>query len=203
MKLLPILLLIVLATSCKNKVREQAPEAKGQDSIAVKDSAVTFLPIQDLIRQDITRVDSFAGGILRKSSLGGKKDSAFVKPADFHQAAAAFLIPELESSSFQRAFRESSFLDESTNQLQFIYTPRDANTQLRNVVAYITPTPSGDKVSRFYIEREWKQGDTAVQQKLTWKTGQYFYILTIRHPQGGTPVTQFEKLIWDPEQYGE
>ena len=203
MKLLPVILLIVLATSCKNKVREQAPESNGHDSTAVKDSAVTFLPIQDLIRQDITRVDSFAGGILRKTSLGGKKDSAFVKPAAFHQAAAAFLIPELETDAFRRSFTESSFFDESTNQLQFIYTPRDVNNQLRNVVVYITPSPTGDKVSRFYFEREWKQGDTAVQQKLTWKTGQYFYILTIRQPQGGTPVTQFEKLIWDPEQYGQ
>lgn len=203
MKLLPVILLIALATSCKNKAGRPSTESGGADSTATKDSAVVFLPIQDLIRQDITRVDSFAGGILRKAALGIKKDSAFIKPAAFHKAAAAFLLPDLEAATFQNNYTESSFFDESTNQLQFIYTPKYATSEVRNVVAYITTSPMGDQVSRLYIERDWKQGDTIMLQKLTWKTNQYFYIVTIRQLPGGTAYTQFEKLIWDPERFND
>lgn len=205
MKLFPALLMILFLSACKDNNSQSAGNdpAADKDSTLNKDSSTVYLPIIDLIRQDIRRVDSFAGGILKKTTINGKKDSLFIKPAAFHQAAAAFLMPELETSTFRQAFTENSLADESTGLLQFIYTPKDPATSLRNVVAYITPSSSGDQVSRFYLEKEWAAGDTTIQQKLTWKTNQYFYIVTIRQPKQGPPITSIEKLIWDAEQFGE
>jgi hypothetical protein len=206
MKLFPALLVILFITACKDNSSQPAADSPvaGKDSAAT-DTTATYLPIIDLIRQDLRRVDSFAGGILKKTTINGKKDSLFIKPAAFHQSAAAFLMPELEATSFRQKFTENSLADESTGQLQFMYTPNDPAIALRNVVAYITPSssPSGDQVSRFYLEKEWAAGDTAVKQKLTWKTHQYFYIVTIRQPKKGPAITSIEKLIWDPEQFGE
>lgn len=205
MKVFPALLIILLAIACKNKTSQpaQSTPAAAKDSAMAADSATAYLPILDLLRQDIRRVDSFAGGILRKATINGKKDAAFIKPAIFHQVAAAFLMPELETTAFRQSFTESSLMDQSTGQLEFIYTPKNPATALRHVVAYVTPSASGDEVSRFYFEKEWQAGDTAVQQKLTWKTRQYCYIITIRQPAQGAPLTSIEKLIWDPEQFDQ
>jgi hypothetical protein len=51
------------------------------------------------------------------------------------------------------------------------------------------------------MEKEFRDGQDFVQQKLTWVIEKYFYILTIRHPQQGSPVTSIEKVIWDPQSY--
>ena len=214
MKLFPALLAILFIISCKDKASQPASDdaqpatdTARAGGISTGDTTATYLPITDLIRQDIKRVDSFAGGILRKTNISGKKDSAFAKPAAFHQAANAFLMPELEVATFSKSFRETSLMDETTGQIQFIYFPRDPSASLDKVVVYVVPASSSgssaDNVSRFYIEKKWAEGDTFVQQKLTWKTGQYFYIITIRQPQQGLASTSVEKWIWDPEQFGE
>lgn len=200
---LALLIILLIACSCKNKAGET-----GKDTITVIDTtqandSTTYLPIADLIRQDLQRIDSFAGGILKKSTVNGKKDTVFIKPQELHQTASAFLLPELETVNFRNSFTENSFMDQSTEQIQFIYTPKNPAVSIRNVVAYITPSPSGDKVSRIYLEREWTAGDTLIQQKLTWKTNQYFYIITMRQPKQGASSTSIEKVIWDPEYFNE
>ncbi|WP_315820113.1 hypothetical protein [Paraflavitalea speifideaquila] len=97
-------------------------------------------------------------------------------------------MPELEATSFRRSFTENSIIDETTGQIQFIYTPNYADIALRNVVAYITPTSSGrHQVSRIYLEKQSMAGDTLLQQKLTWKIRQYCYIITIRQPKRAPP----------------
>lgn len=197
-----LVILLIITSSCKNKAGEPGKNTTTvQDAARISDSATSYLPIADLIRQDLQRVDSFAGGILKKSTINGKKDSVFIQPPALREAARAFLLPELETTAFRHSFTESSFMDQSTEQVQFIYTPKDPALSVRNVVAYITP--SGDKVSRIYLEREWTAGDTLIQQKLTWKINQYFYTITMRQPKQGAPSTTIEKLIWDPTQFGE
>ncbi|WP_276480421.1 hypothetical protein [Paraflavitalea pollutisoli] len=206
MKFIPVFLILLIIVACKDQPAHPAnePETIGVDSSKLAaDTGGTFLPIQDLIREDIRHVDSFAGGILRKSTINGKMDSAFIKPKAFHQAAAAFLIPELEADTFRHSFTESSFMDESVDQIQFIYTPKNAAQSLRNVVAYITRTPNGDQISRFYYERSYRAGDTAIDQKFTWKTHQYCYIITVKQPATGPAITLVDKYIWDPEQFGQ
>jgi hypothetical protein len=205
MKLFPALIVILLITSCKNNNRQPANETlpSGKDSITSQDSTTSYVPFLDLIRQDLSQVDSFAGGILKKTTYKGKTDSLFIKPAEFHQAAAAFLLPELETASFSQSFTESSIMDETTGQIQFIYTPNNPSQALRNVVAYISPAVSANQVNRIYLDKQSVAGDTLIQQKLTWKIRQYFYIITIRQPKQGPAITTIEKVIWDPEHFGD
>jgi hypothetical protein len=179
--------LILLAVACKHKPKEPAgPDQPAGDSV----SAGSYLPVADFIKNDIVRVDSFSGGILRKMTINGKKDSGYIQLPAFHQVASMFLLPELDSASFHDHFKEHSLMDETTAMLNFIYTPTGPNGSLRNVMIYLTPSATGnDKVNRIYMERDFTSGDTAVQQKLTWKMEEYFYILTIRQPKDGPTVT--------------
>jgi hypothetical protein len=70
-------------------------------------------------------------------------------------------------------------------------------------MVYITQSPTGGKVNRIYMEREFTRGDTSFQQKLTWRAGAYFYTITLQQPNNGPAVTSMEKVIWDPQYFSE
>jgi len=193
--------LFLLAIACKNKSTPPAGTVQTtQDSL---ESPASFLPVADFIRNDIAQVDSFAGGILRRAVINGKKDSGYIQPKVFHQLANQFLVPELDSASFHEHFKESSLMDETTQMLNFIYTLKQPDWPLRSVMVYVKPSLQTDKVNRVYMEREFSSGDTAIHQKLTWKMQEYFYIITLRQPKNGPAVTSMEKVIWDPQQFAE
>lgn len=191
----------MLAVACKQNAKQPADS----DQTAREDSLANskYLPVADFIKMDITRVDSFAGGILRKVKTGAKKDSAYIQLPEFHKLASQFLIPELDSASFQQHFTEHALMDETTQMLNFIYSPRQSAGTLQNVMVYLKPSLQTDKVNRIYMEREFSRGDTAISQKLTWKMQNYFYIVTIRQPKSGPAVTSMEKVIWDPQFFAE
>jgi hypothetical protein len=74
---------------------------------------------------------------------------------------------------------------------------------LRNVMAFLQPSLATDQVKRIYMERSFNSGDTTIEQKLTWKMMEYFYVITIRQPKNGPAVTSMEKVIWDPQDFAD
>lgn len=185
--------------SCKEKPAKAPAETPAANT---PDSPITYLPVTDLIREDIRKVDSFAAGILHKKE-GAKKDSGYIDQAAFRKLAQQFLSPELEAGNFEKGFSQESLMDKTTELINFIYPAKDTNSSIRKVVVYIKPSLHVDKVNRIYIEKDLKEGNDFVQQKLTWVIEKYFYILTIRHPEKGEPVTTVEKVIWDPQSYAD
>ncbi|HEX6432520.1 MAG TPA: hypothetical protein VF008_32725 [Niastella sp.] len=195
--LFPALFLLVIA--CKQKPKQAGTDQATQDSLA----NTSFLPVADFIRNDISKVDSFSGGILKKVNINGKKDSSYIQLPAFHQLANQFLVPELDSALFKGHFKEHSLMDETTQMLNFIYTQTQPGWPLQKVMVYLKPSLSDDKVTRVYMEREFTSGDTVIQQKLTWKMQAYFYIISMRQPKNGPAVTSMEKVIWDPQFFAE
>jgi hypothetical protein len=192
--------LLLLAAACKHKPQQPADDVQlAQDSL----NSGTYLPITDLIKNDIVKVDTYAGGILKKNNTAGRKDSAYIQPAEFHKLAGQFLLPELDSASFHDHFTEHSLMDETTEMLNFIYTAKDPGSSLKNVMVYLQPTLAADQVKRIYMERSFNSGDTTIEQKLTWKMMEYFYVVTIRQPKNGPAVTSMEKVIWDPQDFAD
>lgn len=186
--------------SCKNNT-PKAPAEPIADS-TLNNSPISYLPVRELIQEDMRRVDSFGAGLLHKKE-GTKKDSAYITPVEFKQLAIQFLLPELDSTTFVNQYNMESFMDETTGLINFIYSAREPESSLRKVVVYIKPSLTVDKVNRIYYEKEFKEGNDLVQQKFTWVIEKYFYILTTRHPQKGEPVTSVEKVIWDPQSYAD
>ncbi len=192
--------LLLLAVACKHKPQQPAGDVQPtQDSL----NSGTYLPISDFIKNDIVRVDTYAGGILKKMNTEGRKDSAYIQPAEFHKLASQFLLTELDSASFHPHFTEHSLMDETTEMLNFIYTAKDPGSSLRNVMAFLQPSLATDQVKRIYMERSFNSGDTTIEQKLTWKMMEYFYVITIRQPKNGPAVTSMEKVIWDPQDFAD
>lgn len=196
--LLPALLL--LAVACKHKPKQPAAETpESNDSVANSG----YLPVADFIKNDIIKVDSFAGGILKRVNKNGKKDSVYIQIPEFKKLAGQFLLPELDSASFSQHMTESSLMDNTSEMLNFIYMPKQVDWPLRKVMIYLKPSLADDKVDRIYIEKEFTRGDTSIHQKLNWKIQEYFYTITIQQPNNGPAVTTLEKVIWDPQHFAE
>lgn len=190
----------LIAAACNNNTpAAESTAVQKSDTDTVKN----YLPVLDLIKEDIKRVDSFAGAILLRTSKENKKDSVYIDLAAFNKSTADFLPAELEIASFQNNYKESSFVDESSQVVNFMYTPNNTEATVRKVVLYIPPSLGTDKVNRVYMEKEFKNGDTIISQKLTWKMRSYFIIAENRQTPDGKSVVTTRKAIWDVRLFNE
>lgn len=204
-----LLLLLILTTSlvsCSDEAKEPKQEATTTppDTAAKINSAESYLPVQTLLQAEVRNVESYAAGILRKTkNVRGRKDSAFIQLPQFQRIAEQFMLKELDSAFFRDHFEETSFMDQTTQMLNFIYTAKDSVSSLQKAVVYVRPSETTNTTDRLYFETVYNQGDTLVEKKLTWKMRKYFYILTVKQPKSGNAVTSMEKLIWDPQHFGD
>ncbi len=192
-----ILLVMISSYACKND------SVKKVDADSISEQEKSYLPITDFIKEDIKQVDSFAGGILLKTIEGKRQDSAFIQPEAFKTLANEFLLPDLDSAIFCNQFTETSLMDETTQMLNFIYMADTTTTSLRKVIVYVSPSKSYDKVSRIYMEKETRKGDTTISHKMNWKIKQYLVIAAIKQAPGGYTSTRIQKAIWDPQHYAD
>jgi hypothetical protein len=204
-KLLLFLFLAATFCSCGGKVEKPQDNQPGNDTNQKENFADTtaHLPVAAFIRNEIAMVETYAGGLLKKLTRGNKRDSAYIQLDEFKKRAEQFLPKDLDSAFFQENFEQTSFVDETTEMINFIYTPKDSVGVLQKVVVYVQPGTSAHNVDRIYMETAFNQGDTFVEKKLTWKMRKYFYVLTIEQPKNGQPITTYEKLIWDPQHFGD
>lgn len=179
------------------------PKTETKNAGETPEPSKSHLPVAEFILEDIKQVDSFAGGIVLKTISGGKKDSAFIPNEAFHKLANEFLLPELDSTIFSNQFSEASFMDETTEMLNFIYTADSDQTNLRKVIVYVSPSLSTDKITRIYMETETLKGDTTVSHKLTWKMRQYLIIAENKRSGGGYNSILIRKAIWDPQHFAD
>ena len=191
----PVLMTLVLALifgACKDSQKQQEK----------KEEAKVYIPISDFIKSEIRAVDSTPTGILRRISLNGKlADSAFIKPEEFDRLAQAFLPPELDGDRFEKSFSESSFMDQTTETLTFTYESIDSSSTVRRVDILLSPGMELDRLKSIYIERAYAAGDATVEQKMTWKSGKSFQVVTLKGMPGGKTEEHKLKVIWDPFSY--
>ncbi len=184
--------------SCKQKGQP------AETTTATDSTAESFMPVPDFLKEDLRKVDSFAGGIVLKTLRDDKRDSVFIQPEELKARSMAFMTEELDSVYFHREFTETSLMDETTSMLNFIYTAKPGSpSTVRKVVVYIAPSLATDKINRIYIEREFSRGDTVVSQKMTWKLRQYWMLAEEGAIPGKASYRLVQKAIWDPTQFGE
>ena len=201
-------ILALVLYACQEPEKQQPAQESPQEKKEEKQEPEAYIPVNDYIRSEIKAVDSTPTGILEIYSFfpdthrnGGKKGKGFIKPEQFNKLAQDFLIPELEKGRFERSFKESSFMDRSTESVVFNYESTDSTNSVRRVDVLIATSLSLDKIKSIYIEKAYLSGDTTVQQKMSWKTGESFTIITFKSVGGKGPDRHETKVVWDPFHY--
>jgi hypothetical protein len=156
-----------------------------------------FFPVADYIRTEISTVDSTPIAILKYAIQNNRTDSAFISSPVFHRMAQEFILPDLDSATFEKNYSQTTFTDENTGVLTFTYSPRDKVRPLRRVDVLVN-TEANNQVKSIYMENATSSGDTFVIKKLLWRAKKSFLIITELQPPGKAAIVRQEKVVWDP-----
>lgn len=163
----------------------------------------SYLPIPLLLASDRHQVEENVAGIMRKTIHEGRVDSAFIKIEEFKQLASAFDLVNFDSVQFTKNYTESSIVDETAETVQLLYTAKYASQSIPKLIVYIKKAAGGDKVDMVYLDKNFNRSDTSFTQRLTWKFGRYYQIVTQREGPGEFKSYTVEKVIWEPADYGD
>jgi hypothetical protein len=191
----------LLWSACGTPGKPPSDTAPDADSLARKDSmSNVYFPVADYLMTEILHVDSIPVAIVRYVIQNGRTDSAFISPAEFNTLAKGFLLPEFRDGSFQKNYQESSFLDKATRTASFTYSTSDRTLALQRVdvvTASGAARDGSDQVKSIYLEKSFASGDTVVQQKMYWRAGRNFNIITRTNIHGKPPIDRQVKVVWD------
>jgi len=156
-----------------------------------------YLPVEDYLKSEIAAVDSFPFKLMWYQIKQGKTDSGIITTPVFDQIASEFLLPDLDSSRFEKNFEENSFVDRTTNLVSFTYSTRDTGNGLKRVDVLVAPGTGADKLYSIYMEAITGSSDSTQISKLSWKAGRNFSILHIKKPRNGPETISKTLVVWD------
>ena len=188
-KFFPSLIILIFA-ACNGPSKKQSDETSN------------YFPINDFILGEIRLIDSLPVGIMRKQTMGSKRDSSYIQLPEFHALSKEFINPELEKGKFEENYKESSFGDEATGFFTFTYEPKNDKVNVTRVDVLVKQGTSADKLHSIYMEKRYLNKDTSITEKLYWKSNISFSIW--KEKRAGTDTSaKIEKLevIWDPAAY--
>jgi hypothetical protein len=172
-----------------------------QDSPLQADSNKNaFFPVAEYLESEILYVDSVPLA-LRKYNIGnGRTDSALIQVPEFNKLALQFLPPDLHNGNFEKSFTESSFMDKTTQSVTFSYSTALNDLALRRVDVQTSVSYGSQKVKSIYLETSRHSGDSLILQKMYWRAGRSFQVMTITSMKGKAPMEQQLKVVWGDEE---
>jgi hypothetical protein len=186
----------IFLTACRN--HQQPADTSKQDSLSPTDSGRNaYLPVAAYLETEILHVDSVPLALRRYRTFNDSTDSAFIQVPEFNQLALQFLPPELHDGSFEKNFTESSFADQSTQSIMFTYSTKVSGQSLRRVDVQTVLGNGAQKIKSIYLEKQRASGDSLILEKMYWRTGRNFQIVTRTTLKGKPPVEQQLRVVWD------
>lgn len=190
---------VLITAACGH--HQQTVDPSKQDSLQQTDSSKnSFIPVADFLETEILHVDSVPFALRKYTTVNGRTDSGFIQVTEFNKLALQFLPPELHNGNFERDFTENSFMDKSTQSIMFTYSTTVTDQPLRRVDVQTINHYGAQQVKSIYLEKNRVAGDSLILEKLYWRAGRSFQIVTMTTVKGRPPVEQQLKVIWDDEE---
>lgn len=175
---LVFIMLCLFLFACKNKNEKQEQYIQVIDFLK---GSLRELRSDSLEMERSIQIDSFAETTLNADYSSIETD---INP---------FISDEISPGNFEKHFKETSFVDASTNSITFSYQSLDKNTSIKQVDVHILPAT--ESIQYLYITRNGKAGDTTFAQKLLWKSGSHYTLITEYHTDH-RQFNRIEKLRW-------
>lgn len=175
-------LLCLFVFACKNKNEKQEQ----------------YIQVVDYLKGSLRELKSDSLEIVRSIQIDTLPENT--SAADYSSIVAdiqPFLSDEISPGNFEKHFKETSFVDASTNSITFSYQSHDENSSIKQVDVHILPAT--ESIQYLYITRNGKAGDTTFVQKLLWKNGRHYTVITEYHSDQ-RQFNRIEKLRWHKKE---
>jgi hypothetical protein len=199
MKYALTLLQALLLGAC---VSHTQPDPASQDSLAGADSTVkknAFFPVADFLESEILSVDSTPLLLKKIVTRNGHRDTTLITAPEFNVLALQFLPPELRDNGLDKNFTESSFADKTTQSITFTYSPINKDGPLQRVDVLTIPGVRAQEVKSIYLERSHTAGDSAILQKMYWRSKKSFQIVTTTRVRSSPPAEEQLQVVWNED----
>ena len=185
------------ACNTNKKSRVDTPTINNPQ-VTIGDTVSNFFPVTSYLKGEIFSIKN--GGItpVKKTTVAKITDSIWVKEADFQTTFAAFLSPVIDTSNLKKTYTEKRFLDQTLNAFTFTYDPlngEDNGFTFKHWDVYVDPETN--KVRRIYLT---KKIDVNTELLLTWQSGKWCKIITVKNIEGKTTIIKEEKISWSYEE---
>lgn len=198
MKLLAVLCLAGLITFCSCGNHKQAPNNLAKDSTQLADSARNaFFPVAEYLESEILRVDSTPWALKRYTTSNGKTDTALIQVTEFNTLALRFLPDELHNGSFEKNYTENAFMDKTTQSITFTYSTTQHELPLQRVDVQTFLVNNKQQVKSVYLEKNRHSGDSVILEKLYWRGGRGFQMMTMASVKGKPLPEQQIRVTWN------
>ena len=187
------------ALFCATCTQHPHPNSGGRtDSLSHPDTATSdHFPIVEVLESEIREVDSTPVAIKRVVMANGRRDSAFIKPAEFNVLAMQFIPAELRDGRFEKEFTETSFMDNATHDATFTYSTNDKDLPLQRLDIVASPQGATHQVKTVYLERIRVSGDSSILEKMYWRSHHRFQIISLINVKGRPPVQRQLIVSWE------
>lgn len=176
----------------------QSPSSPSTDTLSRPDTAGTvFFPVAEVIESEIRQIDTTPVALRKLITGNGRADSGFIKPAEFQALAMQFVVPEFRNGQFEKNFTETSFIDNSTQAATFTYSTTDKDLPLQRVDIVTVPRGENHQMESVYIERQRSSGDSSILDKMFWRAGKQFQVISLIRIKGAAAVQRNLIVSWD------
>lgn len=172
---------------------ESAPEV----TAAQEQEKQPFFPVYSFLKGEQNAVDSLPVGIRQILIQKDKADTSYISLEEFHNLSDPFLIPELQPEKFEHNFKEESFFDQTLQRSNFLYTPTNTSTPIRRIDISTQTQGIYDKVVSLYMEKEESGPQGTTINKLLWRPGKEFQLITIPSGDNAAGEEYHRRVIWD------
>jgi hypothetical protein len=194
-----LIIAAITAVACRNN--QQEPIKSISEKNDSSSAASAFFPVTEFIGGELKMVDSLKPPITKEITIDNKKTLSGATDQEFKSYAQAFLHPDINDPAIKSFYKESSIADQSIPSVTFLFSTTKEDLPLKTINVYVKPDPVlNDKVSSVYMEKQWTANDTAYSQKLYWKTGHNFQIITEKTIQKKVLPKELVKFTWDPTE---
>ena len=187
--------IIFLISACNSNKKAPLPaDTENIPQVIIGDTISNFFPVTSYLRGEIFGIKTIGITPVKKTIIGSKIDSVYVKETDYETIFASFLSPIIDTANLKDIFTEKRFLDQTLGAFTFTYDPTNGQ---ENKFAFkhwdVYVDPETNKVRRIYLT---KKVDDGTELLLTWQSGKWCKIITLKN----STIIKEEKISWSYEE---
>jgi hypothetical protein len=186
---------VIVLASCNNKNKQAGNTEKTGIAEITKDSAETFFPVTNYLRGEIAQIKTIGITPVKKHIKNEVTvDSSWLKPEDYQKEFADFLTPVIDTANLMQWYSQNKFLDQSVNAYTFTYDPLKALPDSMPLLHWdVYVDPKSQNVKRVFIRKKISADE---EQQLTWQSGKWCRMVTIKNTGNNVAITNEVKIEW-------